>query len=63
MARILTGHFGQAARLNRVKRSSLCQHGHHRWRIDKSATFDVKRGRLVTIYRCTKCDKIKTKLE
>ncbi len=63
MVKVLTGNFGKAARLNRVKRSSMCQHGHHRWLTDKTSKFDVKQGKLLTIYRCAKCDKTKAMLE
>ena len=35
----------------------LCRHGHHKWVVDKAKQFDVKQGKLVTIYRCTRCDK------
>lgn len=33
----------------------LCQHGFHRWAICPRKQFDVQRGRLVTVYRCTRC--------
>jgi hypothetical protein len=35
--------------------SSLCREGHHKWRIDKAKQFDVKQGKLVTIYICERC--------
>ena len=36
---------------------TLCRHGHHKWVVDKETQFDVKQGRLVTVYRCQRCDK------
>ena len=33
----------------------LCKSGFHKWRIDREKRFDVKRGKLVTVYRCTRC--------
>ncbi len=39
----------------------LCRHGHHKWVVDKEKQFDVKQGRLVTLYRCARCNKTRTK--
>ena len=41
------------------KGKTLCRHGHHKWRVDKARQFDVKQGRLVTMYRCERCGKEK----
>ncbi|MEX1670503.1 hypothetical protein AB4876_16405 [Zhongshania guokunii] len=35
--------------------SSLCREGHHKWQVDKVKQFDVKQGKLVTVYRCERC--------
>jgi hypothetical protein len=35
--------------------NTLCRHGFHSWRLDTARKFDVKRGRLVTVYRCSRC--------
>jgi len=43
------------------KGKNLCRHGHHKWQVDKAKQFDVREGKLVTVYRCTRCDKIKVK--
>jgi hypothetical protein len=40
---------------------SLCRHGHHKWCVDKAKQFDVKQGRLVTVYRCERCGETKVK--
>lgn len=39
------------------KGKTLCRHGHHQWVVDKSRRFDVKQGKLVTLYRCARCGK------
>jgi hypothetical protein len=39
----------------------MCQHGFHRWLICKEKRFDVKQGKLVTVYRCERCGKEKVK--
>lgn len=41
----------------RHKGNTLCRHGHHKWEVDKARQFDVKQGRLVTLYRCIRCGK------
>jgi hypothetical protein len=40
---------------------TLCKHGHHKWVVDQAKQFDVKQGKLVTVYRCVRCDKKKVK--
>lgn len=42
------------------KGRSLCREGFHKWQADKKTNFDVKSGKLVTRYTCTRCGKIKT---
>ncbi|MDH5544096.1 MAG: hypothetical protein OEZ43_00800 [Gammaproteobacteria bacterium] len=37
------------------KGKSLCKSGFHKWEIDQKQVFDVKKGKLVTVYRCTRC--------
>jgi hypothetical protein len=43
------------------KGSTLCRHGHHKWKLDKAKQFDVKQGKLITIYNCARCGKKKVK--
>lgn len=43
------------------KGSTLCKQGHHKWRIVTSQKFDVKEGRLVTVYECERCKQRKVK--
>ena len=40
---------------------TLCKHGHHKWVVEKTKQFDVKQGKLVTVYRCSRCDKTRVK--
>ncbi len=41
--------------------NTLCRHGHHKWELDTARQFDVKRGKLITAYRCSRCGKLKVK--
>ena len=45
------------------KGKTLCRNGHHKWEIDKARQFDVKRGRLITVYRCIRCGKTRNRAE
>ena len=42
------------------KGNTLCRRGFHKWVVDTERQFDVKQGRLVTVYKCKRCGKIKT---
>ena len=44
------------------KGNTLCRHGHHKWAVDKEKQFDVKAGKLVTVYNCVRCGKKKVSL-
>jgi len=44
----------------RARGRTLCSRGFHKWVVDKGSQFDVKKGRLVTVYRCSRCGKVKT---
>jgi hypothetical protein len=46
------------AQKNRGK--TLCGSGFHRWEIVQEKRFDVRRGKLVTLYRCARCGASKT---
>ncbi len=43
------------------KGNTLCRNGHHQWKIITSRQFDVKQGRLVTVFECRRCAKKKVK--
>jgi hypothetical protein len=57
MADILT--FRKKTAAEKHKGKSLCRSGFHKWKLLKERKFDVKLGKLVTAYRCTRCDKQK----
>lgn len=57
MAEILT--FRKPSLKEKHKGKTLCRRGHHKWQVDKAREFDVKQGRLVTLYRCARCGKQK----
>ena len=42
------------------KGKTLCRSGFHKWVVDKEKQFDTRQGRLVTVYRCTRCGATKT---
>lgn len=44
------------------KGKTLCKHGFHKWVVKKDKQFDQKQGKLVTVYRCSRCDKQKVEL-
>ena len=37
------------------KGNTLCRNGFHKWVISKQQPFDVKTGKLVTRYECSRC--------
>ena len=43
------------------KHKTLCRHGFHKWKVWNEKQFDVRQGRLVTVYRCERCGKQKVK--
>lgn len=52
--------FKKRSTADKAKGKTLCQSGFHRWEIVQKKQFDVKQGRLVTIYRCRRCGVQKT---
>ena len=46
---------------DKFKGKSLCREGFHKWEVLTSKQFDVKQGRLVTVYRCSRCGKQQVK--
>jgi len=53
--------FKRPSARSRHRGSTLCRHGHHKWRIDAERVFDNKQGRLVTRFCCTRCGAVKTR--
>lgn len=59
MAEILP--FKKMSLKERHKGKTLCRNGHHKWVVDKEKQFDVRQGKLVTVYICARCDARKVK--
>lgn len=38
----------------------LCHNGFHKWEVVQEKQFDVKQGKLITLYRCKRCGEIRT---
>jgi hypothetical protein len=45
------------------KGKTLCRSGFHKWKVDKNKPFDVKTGKLLSVYRCVRCGATKTVAE
>ena len=45
----------------RYKGNTLCRSGFHKWEVVNEKRFDVKQGKLITVYQCKRCGKIKSK--
>ncbi len=43
------------------KGKTLCKSGFHKWEAVKGTPFDVKSGKLITRYRCSRCGTIQVK--
>jgi hypothetical protein len=43
------------------KGNTLCLSGFHKWEVLKEKQFDVKQGKLITVYQRMRCAKIKSK--
>ncbi len=53
----------RAKAAERAKGKTLCGSGFHKWTLDRKRRFDVKKGKLLTVYRCTRCGVEKTRAE
>ncbi len=42
------------------KGNAMCQNGFHKWELVKEQQFDVKQGKLLSLFRCKHCAKTKT---
>ncbi len=47
--------FKQIRPKDKHKGKTLCKSGFHKWEIVRSNPFDVKQGKMVTRYRCSRC--------
>ncbi|MGR9073051.1 MAG: hypothetical protein ACU833_08315 [Gammaproteobacteria bacterium] len=39
---------------------ALCRSGLHKWEILKDGQFDVREGKLITVFRCVRCGMIRS---
>ena len=46
---------------DKFKGKTLCREGFHKWQVVTESKFDVKQGRLVTTYKCSRCGEQKIK--
>ncbi len=51
--------FKRPSLAERYRGKTLCDSGFHKWEIVQEKSFDVKQGKLVTSYRCARCQAIK----
>ena len=61
MTRILP--FRKPSLKDKARGKTLCNSGFHKWQIDQKKQFDVNRGKLVTVRRCSRCGVSKTTLD
>ncbi|MGW8227937.1 MAG: hypothetical protein ACWGOW_03500 [Gammaproteobacteria bacterium] len=47
--------FKQILPKDKHKGKTLCKSGFHKWEIVRGNPFDVKQGKMVTRYRCSRC--------
>jgi len=51
--------FKKRSLAEKYKGRTLCKNGFHKWRIIQEKQFDVKQGRLVTLFQCSRCGETK----
>lgn len=47
--------FKRPSAAEKHKGKTLCRSGFHKWAVVQEKQFDVKQGKLVTLYRCQRC--------
>lgn len=55
--------FKKPSSYEKHKGNTLCRSGFHKWKVLKEKQFDVKQGRLVTAYECSRCGERKVELK
>ena len=51
--------FKRPSPFEKHKGKTLCKSGFHKWKIKTDKKFDVKEGKLVTVYECERCGETK----
>ena len=54
--------FRNQRRKKRASGTTLCRSGFHQWQDEPKKQFDVKQGQLVSVQRCARCDKTRTRV-
>ena len=54
--------FRKQQRKARGSGSTLCRSGFHQWQDEPKKQFDVKQGRLISVQRCARCHKTRTRV-
>ena len=54
--------FRKQRRKARGSGSTLCRSGFPQWKDDETKQFDVKQGRLVSVQRCARCNRTRTRV-
>lgn len=57
----LTNRRRKDKKQQRQKHKTLCRNGFHKWQVWKEKQFDVKQGKLVTVYKCQHCEATQVK--
>jgi hypothetical protein len=55
--------FKKLSPMEKHKGKTLCCSGFHKWSVIKDKQFDVKHGKLVTLYECMRCGEKKMELK
>jgi hypothetical protein len=53
--------FRKPGAAEKARGTTLCRRGFHKWVVLRERQFDVRQGRLVTAYRCSRCGALKTR--
>lgn len=51
--------FKKKSAKEKYEKRIMCQSGFHKWEIVTKQKFDVKQGKLISVYKCKRCGKIK----
>ena len=54
--------FRKQRRKERGSGNTLCRSGFHQWQDEPKKQFDVKQGQLVSVQRCARCDKTRSRV-
>ena len=52
----------KAVRRKRAEGRTLCDSGFHKWQVVTERRFDVRQGKLVSLERCRRCGRERTRL-